>query len=58
VEEIAFRDVPVGSNIALRYETVKFGVKVSEDTVEFNDGGFMALIKPDTVRAFVEQTTK
>ena len=51
--EVPFVQVPVGASLWLRYETARHGVKTSEDTVEFDGGGCMSLIKPDTVRAFI-----
>lgn len=52
ITEKSFQDIPVGTRIYLRYQTLKVGVKVDTDSVEFDDGGALRLIKADTVRAF------
>ncbi len=50
--EKPFEEVLVGQRVVLRYETVKFGVKTHDDTIAFDDGGFLAMIDPSTVRVF------
>lgn len=52
MKELPFKDVPIGGHVILRYETFNTGVKVSDDTVEFDSGGFLSSIRSEAVRAF------
>jgi hypothetical protein len=56
--KVPFEDVPIGTKVALQYETVNFGVKTDFDTVEFENGGSLAAIAHHTVKCYVEEPVR
>ena len=56
--KVPFEDVPIGTKVALQYETVNFGTKTAFDTVEFENGGSLAAIAHHTVKCYKEEPVR